>query len=173
LAFKLQKLKGGFFQIIGLEAFLQRRLEAMQRNARLSPPKEKVARKQLISVRTARIAGGPKAPSPLDVLVTALEAHPRRSDLIKAGKRKDQLLRSLIPLYLVRSGAGISSGVTSKFWQAHGLKYAAPNAAKALREHKGYAKAVKGGRQITSAGVKYVEGELKALKASRPARRAA
>jgi len=172
LAFKLQKLKGGFFQIIGLEAFVQRRLEAMQRTARLGPPKAKAARKPLVSVRTARIAG-PKAPSPLDVLVTALEAHPRRVDLIKAGKKKDQLLRSLIPLYLVRSGSGISSGVTSTFWQAHGLKYAAPNAAKALREHKGYAKAVKGGRQITAAGVKYVEGALKALKAGRSSRKAA
>jgi len=168
LAFKLQKLKGGFFQIIGLEAFVQRRLEAMQRTARLGPPKAKAARKPLVSVRTARIAG-PKAPSPLDVLVTALEAHPRRVDLIKAGKKKDQLLRSLIPLYLVRSGSGISSGVTSTFWQAHGLKYAAPNAAKALREHKGYAKAVKGGRQITAAGVKYVEGALKAGRSSRKA----
>jgi len=163
LAFKLQKLKGGFFQIIGLESFLQRRLEALQRSARLGPPKDKVARKQMVSVRTARIAG-PSAPEPLDSLVTALEAHPKRLDLVKAGKKKDQLLRSLIPLYLVRSGAGISSGVTSKFWQAHGLKYAAPNAAKALREHKGYAKAVKGGRQITPAGVKYVEAALTALK---------
>ncbi len=170
MAFKLQKVKGGFFQIIGLEQFLQRRLDAMQRSARLGPPKARVARKQLVSVRTAKIAG-PAAPSPLDTLVTALEAHPRRGDLVKAGKKKDQLLRSLIPLYLVRSGAGISSGVTSKFWQAHGLKYAAPNAAKALREHKGYSKASKGGRQITASGVKYVEAALKAL--AKPSRRAA
>ena len=104
------------------------------------------------------------------MLVTALEAHSRRGELIKAGKKKDQLLRSLIPLYLVRSGSGISSGVTSKFWQAHGVKYAAPNAAKALREHKGYSRVVKGGRQITPAGVKYVDG---ALKAGKPTRRAA
>ena len=168
MAFKLQKLKGGFFKIIGLEAFLQRRLETMQRSSRLGPPRENVARKQLVSVRTARIAG-PSAPSALDVLVAALEAHPRRIDLVKAGKQKDQLLRSLIPLYLVRSGTGISSGVTSKFWQAHGLKYAAPNAAKALREHKGYSKTAKGGRQITAAGIKYVEAQLKALKPGRDA----
>ena len=160
MAFKLQKLKGGFFKIVGLEQFLQRRLEAMQRSARLGAPRAKVARKQLVSVRTAKIAG-PGAPSPLDVLVTALEAHPRRAELVKAGKKKDQLLRSLIPLYLVRRGTGISSGVTSRFWEAHGLKYAAPNAAKALRRHRGYAKAVKGGRQITPAGVRYVEGALK------------
>ncbi len=157
--FKLQKLKGGFFRIIGLEAFLKRRLDSIQRPAHVAAPKEKSVRKTLVSVRAAKIAG-PIAPSPLDVLVTALEAHPRRAELINAGKKKDQLLRSLIPLYLVRSGSGISSGVMSKFWQAHGLKYAAPNAAKALRQHKGYAKPVKGGRQITSAGVQYVESEL-------------
>lgn len=161
MAFKLQKLKGGFFQIIGLEQFLQKRLAAMQRGERLHAPKAKAkAPRKLISVRAAKIAG-PKAPSALDKLVTALEAHPRRSELVKAGKQKDQLLRSLIPLYLVRDGSGISSGVTSSFWHLHGLRYAAPNAAKALREHRGYARSSKGGRQITLAGIRYVEGALK------------
>lgn len=162
MAFRLQKLKGGLVQILGLEDFLKRQLASMQRSARLSPPKPKptTPRKPMVSVRAAKIPG-PKAPSPIDVLVAALEAHPRRAELIRAGKKKDQLLRSLIPLYLVRSGEGISSGVTSKFWHAHGLNYAAPNAAKALREHKGYAKATKGGRRITATGVKYVETALK------------
>lgn len=166
MAFRLQQLKGGLVQILGLEDFLRKQLASMQRSARLSPPKARLAtkkRKPLISVRAAKIPG-PAAPSPLDGLVAALEAHPRRGDLIKAGKQKDQLLRSLIPLYLVRSGEGISSGVTSNFWKAHGLKFAAPNAAKALREHKGYAKAHKGGRKITPLGIKYVDAALKARK---------
>ena len=162
--FKARKLKGGFFEILGLEKFLKAKLEAMQRVARLGPPSKKTARK-IQSVRSMKIAG-PAAPSVLDLLVSALEAHPRRQDLVKAGRRPDQLLRSLIPLYLVRKGDGVSSGVTSKFWDLHGVRYAAPNAAKALREHKGFARSYKGGRQITSTGVKYVEQALKAKKAA-------
>jgi hypothetical protein len=158
--FKARKLKDGLFEILGLEKFLHRQLEAIQRGARLMRPSKKGAKK-IVSVRSMKIAG-PKAPSMLDVLVTALESHPRRTELVKAGKKPDQLLRSLIPLYLVRKGDGISSGVTSKFWQLHGVRYAAPNAAKALREHKGFAKPHKGGRQITTTGVKYVEAALKA-----------
>ena len=162
MAFRLQQLKGGLVQILGLEQFLKKQLASMQRSARLSPPKARLAtkkRKALVSVRAAKIHG-PKAPSPLDGLVAALESHKRRAELVKAGKQKDQLLRSLIPLYLVRSGQGISSGVTSHFWDAHGVKYAAPNAAKALRERKDYAKAHKGGRKITPLGVRYVEAAL-------------
>ena len=161
MSFKARKLKGGFFEILGLEKFLREKLEAIQRAARLHPPNKKT-KKKILSVRTMKIAG-PSAPSVLDLLVSALEAHPRRVELVKAGRRPDQLLRSLIPLYLVRKGDGVSSGVTSKFWGLHGVKYAAPNAAKALREHKGYARAFKGGRQITPVGVKYVESSLKAL----------
>ncbi len=161
MSFRARKLKGGFFEILGLEKFLRQKLEAIQRAARLRPPSKKTTKK-ILSVRTMKIAG-PSAPSVLDLLVSALEAHPRRVELIKAGRKPDQLLRSLIPLYLVRKGDGVSSGVTSKFWHAHGVKYAAPNAAKALREHKGYARAFKGGRQITPLGVKYVESALKAL----------
>lgn len=162
--FKARKLKGGFFEILGLEKFLREKLEAMQRAARLGPPSKKTARK-IQSVRSMKFAG-PSAPSVLDLLVSALEAHPRRQELVKAGRRPDQLLRSLIPLYLVRKGDGVSSGVTSKFWDLHGVRYAAPNAAKALREHKGFARNFKGGRQITPTGVKYVEQALKAKKAA-------
>ena len=160
MSFKARKLKGGFFEIIGLEKFLREKLGAIQRAARLRPPSKKTKRK-ILSVRSMKIAG-PAAPSVLDLLVNALESHPRRVELVKAGRKPDQLLRSLIPLYLVRKGDGVSSGVTSKFWHLHGVKYAAPNAAKALREHKGYAKNHKGGRQITPTGVKYVESSIKA-----------
>lgn len=166
MAFRLQQLKGGLVQILGLEQFLKKQLASMQRSARLSPPKARLATKKrarLVPVRKSKIPGAPP-PSPLDGLVAKLEAHPRRAELVRAGKQKDQLLRSLIPLYLVRSGEGVTSGVTSHFWQAHGVKYAAPNAAKALREHKGYAKAHKGGRQITPLGIKYVEAALKKKK---------
>ena len=113
MAFKARKLKGGFFEILGLEKFLRLKLEAIERAARLQPPSKKTARK-IQSVRSMKIAG-PAAPSVLDLLVSALEAHPRRQDLVKAGRKPDQLLRSLIPLYLVRKGDGVSSGVTSKF----------------------------------------------------------
>jgi hypothetical protein len=167
MSFKARKLKGGFFEILGLEKFLRQKLEAIQRASRLRPPSRKTSRK-ILSVRTMKIAG-PSAPSVLDLLVSALEAHPRRVELVKAGRKPDQLLRSLIPLYLVRKGDGVSSGVTSKFWNLHGVRYAAPNAAKALREHKGYAKAYRGGRQITPIGVKYVEAALKPSKARRAA----
>jgi hypothetical protein len=101
------------------------------------------------------------APEALDVVLAALAASPKKAQLVKAGKQKDQLLRSLIPLYLARgTPAEVSSGVTSKFWAKHGVTYAAPNAAKALREHEGYAKRTKTGPQITPQGVKYVEAAL-------------
>lgn len=162
MSFKARMLKGGFFEILGLEKFLREKLEAIQRASRLGPPSKKTKRK-ILSVRSMKIAG-PSVPSVLDLLVSALESHPRRVELVKAGRKPDQLLRSLIPLYLVRKGDGVSSGVTSKFWQLHGVKYAAPNAAKALREHRGYAKNYRGGRQITPIGVRYVESSLKAKK---------
>ena len=164
MAFKARKLKGGFFEILGLEKFLRQKLEQMHRASRLRPPSKKTSRK-IQSARSMSMAG-PSVPSVLDLLVSALEAHPHRTDLVKAGKKPDQLLRSLIPLYLVRKGDGVSSGVTSRFWNLHGVRYAAPNAAKALREHKGFTKIHRGGRQITPAGVKYVEAALKGKKAA-------
>ena len=103
----------------------------------------------------------------LAVVLSALESNSKKAALIKAGKQKDQLLRSLIPLYIARSSnAEVSSGVTSKFWAKHGVKYAAPNAAKALREHTGYSKRTKNGNQITPNGVKYVEAALAGKKAA-------
>ena len=97
---------------------------------------------------------------PLTQLLANLDAHSKKAALIKAGKLKDQLLRSLIPLYVAK-GVEVSSGTTSKFWAKHGVTYAAPNVAKALREHVGYARrSAKGGPQITPNGIKYVEQAL-------------
>jgi hypothetical protein len=94
-------------------------------------------------------------------LIEALEAHPKRSGLVKAGRAKDQLLRSLIPLYLAQQlSVPVSSGTTSRFWAKQGVKYAAPNAAKALREHEGYARRTSTGPRITAVGVKYVEAAV-------------
>lgn len=91
----------------------------------------------------------------------ALQSHPRHKDLVAAGQEKDQLLRSLIPLYLARSvGVEVTSGTTSRFWSQLGVSYAAPNAAKALRIHTGYASETKKGRTITAKGIRYVEDAL-------------
>jgi hypothetical protein len=40
------------------------------------------------------------------------------------------------------------------------VKFAAPNAAKVLREHAGYARRTAKGPRISAAGVKYVEAAL-------------
>lgn len=91
-------------------------------------------------------------------LVEALQSHPQQKGLLTAGQQKDQLLRSLIPLYLARSlDIAVTSGTTSRFWGKLGISYAAPNAAKALRIHTGYASETKKGRAITAKGIKYVE----------------
>lgn len=95
-------------------------------------------------------------------LVDALQSHPQQKDLVSAGQQqKDQLLRSLIPLYLARSlGVEVTSGTTSRFWGKFGVSYAAPNAAKALRIHTGYASETKKGRAITAKGIRYVEDAI-------------
>ena len=113
----------------------------------------------------------PKAPAPsaasageaVGALVGALRAHPRHQELLAAGQRKDQLLRSLIPIYLARSvdaDVEVTSGVTSRFWGELGVTYAAPNAAKALRLNTGFTQDTKKGRTLTAKGVKYVEAAL-------------
>ncbi len=167
MAFKARKVKGGKFEIVGLEQYLDKRLLVLERRLGL-------ATKHAATKRTATKTKAPKrtplrlvVPDALDRLVAALESHPRRKELVKAGLKKDQLLRSLIPLYLLRhDDVEVTSGITSKFWALHGVKYLAPNAAKALREHTGYAKQTKKGRHITSTGVKYVDTVLKARKAA-------
>lgn len=172
MAFKAQQVKKGFFDIHGIEDFVERKvhevLKALGLAGKTPAPKAAPAKKAV----TKKAAPAPKAvkvetDDALAVVLSALESNSKKVALIKAGKQKDQLLRSLIPLYIARSSsAEVSSGVTSKFWAKHGVKYAAPNAAKALREHTGYSKRTKNGNQITPNGVKYVEAALSGKKAA-------
>ena len=95
-------------------------------------------------------------------LADALKAHKHHKELVRVGKQRDQLLRSLVPLYVARSlsGVDVNSGAISSFWKAQGVSYAGPNAAKALRAHVGYATKSGRGWAITPTGVKYVEAAL-------------
>lgn len=126
-------------------------------------PKKKAPAKKA-APKKAAAAKAPVAEAkadPLAEVLGALDAHPKKAALVKAGKEKDQLLRSLIPLYVAQKlDVEVSSGVASKFWAKHGVTFAAPNAAKVLREHAGYAKRTAKGPRISPAGVKYVEAAL-------------
>ncbi|MBS2033261.1 MAG: hypothetical protein JST54_35635 [Deltaproteobacteria bacterium] len=97
-----------------------------------------------------------------DAILHALKTHKRGKDLLRIGKQRDQLLRSLIPLYLAKglSGVEVNSGAISAFWKKQGISYAGPNAAKALREHIGNATKSGKGWAITPNGIKYVEAAL-------------
>ncbi len=158
MAFKASRAKSGLFEIHGLEAFIEKKFAELKKafgGAKAAPKKAPKAARKAAPVKQA-----PAAKDPLAQLLASLDKHPKKAALIKAGKQKDQLLRSLIPLYVGR-GVDVSSGLTSKFWAKHGVSYAAPNVAKALREHVGYARrTAKGGPQITPNGVKYVEQAL-------------
>jgi len=169
MAFKARKGKQGF-EVHGIEEFIEKKLNELRRALGVEAKKvAKEARKigKAVKARTNAVRKAVKkatakkpgtTAAPVDQLVKALEAHPKRDALVKAGKQKDQLLRALIPLYVGRNVDGeVSSGATSKFWAKYGVKFAAPNAAKALREHVGYARRTKSGPQITPNGVKYVE----------------
>lgn len=113
------------------------------------------------AAKVAPRAKAKRAADPLSQLLAALQAHPSRAALLHLGNEKDQLLRSLIPLYLARDlSVEVSSGTTSRFWARQGVKFAAPNAAKALREHEGYSRRGADGPHITPAGVKYVEAAV-------------
>jgi hypothetical protein len=165
MAFAARKTKKGF-EVHGLEQYIEKRINELKRAL---TGKVKAARKAVRKLRPVRAlkVKGPSKPTALDIVVKSLEGSSKRSVLIKAGKQKDQLLRSLIPLYLARhSDVEITSGVVSKFWKLHGVKYAAPNAAKALREHVGYARNTKTGKAITPNGIKYVEQALSMKKAA-------
>lgn len=154
MAFKARQLKKGWFEIVGLEGYIEERLHKALRTLK---GQGKAAKKP------ARAAKAARAPaSAVDTLVSALDKHPRKAELLRAGRtQKDQLLRSLVPLYLARNqSVEVTSGHTSKFWSLYGVKYAAPNAAKALREHVGFARLTRAGRQITPNGVKYVEAAM-------------
>lgn len=166
-SFKARKVKKGMFEIQGLEEFIEARLEKLKSALKtgLSGAKKAVKKTRATVKRVQARAAAKKSPAtakhPLKLVLAALAKHPRRDELVRAGKQKDQLLRSLIPLYVARSlDVEVTSGIMSDFWRANGVKYLAPNAAKALREHVGYARQTKGGRQITPNGVKYVESKL-------------
>ena len=127
--------------------------------AKKAPAKKAAARKAPAAKKSA---AQPASEDAVSVLEAALRSHARQKDLVSAGKEKDQLLRSLIPLYLAKSlDVEITSGTTSRFWSGLGVTYAAPNAAKALRLHAGYAQDTKKGKAITAKGVRYVEEALK------------
>jgi hypothetical protein len=119
-----------------------------------------------------KASGSARAPASepggaVSALVDVLRAHPRQEELVVAGRQKDQLLRSLIPLYLARAlDVEVTSGITSRFWGEFGVTYAAPNAAKALRLHTGFAQDTKKGKAITSKGIKYVESALAELRSA-------
>lgn len=133
--------------------------KAEKRTARPAAKSKKRARSAKEATAPAAGNGG----TAVDQLLSALRSHPRQQDLISAGKQKDQLVRSLIPLYLARSLDAefeVTSGTTSRFWGELGVTYAAPNAAKALRLHGGYAQDTQKGKAITARGVQYVEEML-------------
>ena len=152
--FKARKLKKGLFEILGLEEFVEAKLAELR--TALSP------RRASVNVSKGKLrAPAAKHTDGLAALKAALLKHPRRAELVAAGKRKDQLLRSLVPLYLARAlEIEVNSGLISRFWKVQGVSYAPPNAAKALRNHVGYARPSKTGQRITPNGVRYVEAHL-------------
>jgi hypothetical protein len=158
MPFKARKLKKGWFEVVGLEQYIEARIQQALGTAKKTGKK---------AAKTTSFATG----SVVDDLVAVLNRHNKKSELIRAGKvHKDQLLRSLIPLYLGRNlELEVTSGHVSKFWSLYGVKYAAPNAAKVLREHVGFARNTRLGRQITPNGIKYVEAAMN----GRPLKRAA
>lgn len=159
MAFKAKKVKKGAFEIEGLEAYIERTVQVLERELRSLIAQELGGANG--HAKAGRKAAAP-AEDPLASVLGELKGHARGKALLKAGKQKDQLLRSLIPLYLAKPlGIELTSGVASKFWAKHGVAFAAPNAAKVLREHKGYAKRGKDGVRITEQGVAYVEAALR------------
>ncbi|AKQ64199.1 hypothetical protein A176_001111 [Myxococcus hansupus] len=129
---------------------------------RTTRPAAKAKKRTSTAKEPASVSTG-NGGSAVEQLLAALHGHPRQQELISAGKQKDQLVRSLIPLYLARSldaDFEVTSGTTSRFWGELGVTYAAPNAAKALRLHGGYAQDTQKGKAITPRGVQYVEEML-------------
>ncbi len=169
MPFKASKQSKGIFEIHGVEEFIEKKFHDFKQALGLEPrPGKKLispatpVKKAQKTIKEAKKAVTTMGEDVLDTLSSALESHPNKAAVVKLGKKKDQLLRALVPLYLGRNAKGdISSGVTSKFWAKHGVKFAAPNAAKALREHKGFSTRSKKGVAISTTGVKYVEEALK------------
>ncbi len=156
MQFKAIKVKKGSFKILGLEEYFEAKILELKRSLGLVSKAVKGAPKK------AAVKGTQQAPDEVHALLAALQGHKKRAALLKAGRAKDQLLRALIPLYLGRTiDLPTSSGLTSKFWASQGVKFAAPNAAKALRQHAGHARRTKAGPVITDLGIAYVEKALK------------
>lgn len=153
--FFARQLKNGQIEIKGIDGYVRSVISQLLRHFR---PAAKASSKA-----SARRAFAPDAT--VQAVIAALAHHPKRQALVRAGKQKDQLLRSLIPLYIARKAElHLSSGAISRFWAVHGVKYAPPNAAKALRQHVGYARLDAKGRQITPNGIRYVEAALSPAK---------
>lgn len=171
---RLRKLLGAIFERLGLDDYLERQLARLRAVLTRSPVSAAGASGADLEAAEASGNETPAAaprhgtttrPAPgtgeIEALVAALEKHPDREGLLSAGTQKDQLLRSLVPLYLARDlDLEVNSGVISRFWQTQGVSYATSNAAKALRQNEGYTRAVAGGRQITPTGVSYVEAAI-------------
>lgn len=171
MAFKASKLKSGLFEIHGLEAYFEQKVAELRAALGLKPAAKKAAPAAAKKKKPAPAKKAPAAPAaasadPLAQLVAAFEGHAKKAALIKAGKQKDQLLRALIPLYVSKSQFEVSSGTASKFWAKYGVAFAAPNVAKALREHVGFARRTAKGPQITPNGIKYVEMSLSGKQAA-------
>jgi hypothetical protein len=175
MAFKARKVKKGFFEVHGIEAYIEKKVAELRRTFSTEAKKFSAEAKKVAKVVKQRTKAAEKAvgkvtakiapASVVDRLNRALTTHPRKDALVKAGRAKDQLMRALIPLYLARGwDVEITSGATSKLWKKYGVTFAPPNAAKALREHVGYARRTKAGLQITPNGVKYVEQAFGAKK---------
>jgi hypothetical protein len=162
MAFKASKSKSGLFEVHGLEAFIEKKIAELRSAFGLSTKSAPAAKASKPAKKAVVAKKSSGKTDPLAQLFAALDGNAKKAALIKAGKQKDQLLRSLIPLYVAKGGIEVSSGTTSKFWSKHGVTFAAPNVAKALREHVGYARRTAKGPQITPNGVKYVEQALKA-----------
>jgi hypothetical protein len=142
---EVQRLMATYARVVG-------QVQGVAQGKKASPP-----------ARAARpAAASAKSTDAVTALQGALEGHGQRKALASAGGQRDQLLRSLIPLYLARGlkGVEVNSGAISRFWKTHGVTYAGPNAAKALRGKPGHAKKAGSGWAITDAGVKYVERSL-------------
>ena len=172
MGFRVRKLQKGIFEVVGLEKFIEQKIAAWAKKLGFSGNTATVAAPKKATKRAKSTQKGrTNAPSTLQQLVAKLDSSSKKASLIRAGKQKDQLLRSLIPLYVAQKlpNVEVTSGDTSDFWGLYGVKYLAPNAAKALREHVGYARRTKGGLQITPNGVKYVEAALKGAPLKRAA----
>jgi hypothetical protein len=165
MAFKASRNKSGLFEIHGIEAYLEKKLGELRKALGLGGKKSAKKAAKAAKKKTAP-AKKPASTEPLSQLARAFDGHSKKAALARAGKQKDQLLRALIPLYVAKGNIEITSGTTTRFWAKHGVSIAAPNVAKALREHVGYARRTAKGPQITPNGIKYVEATLAAKKAA-------